>query len=1033
MDYSFISNAHPSYIEGLYQQYQKDPASVAAGWKEFFAGFDYAIANNLEEGTEQQVATSTTGTSPSFSSPKELSVLALIQAYRQRGHLVATTNPVRERRFRFPNLHLGYFGLSDSDLSSKFIAGSEVGLPNATLQEIVERLQTIYASNIGFEFAHIENQDKHHWLLERIEKIKANDYGHSLDKKRRILEKLNGATGFENFLGKKYVAQKRFGLEGGESAIPALDAIINRAAEQEVQEVVIGMAHRGRLNVLANIMGKTYKYIFSEFEGNIDQDTIFGDGDVKYHLGYSSQVTTPEGHEVHLKMVPNPSHLEAVDPVVEGFARAKADVLYNSNFDQILPILIHGDAAVVGQGVVYEVVQMSQLEGYYTGGTIHFVINNQIGFTTDFEDARSSTYCTAAANMIQAPIFHVNGDDPEAVLFAAELAADYRQEFNNDVFIDMVCYRRHGHNEGDDPKFTQPKFYELIKKKKDVRQIYSKKLIANGEIEAALAKQMDKEFDSLLQDKFSEAKEETLDYQYQEPELAWRELKKYTSPEDYTTSPDTSVKKEMVIDILNKLQEVPEDFTPLPKFKRILKRSQELLDRELIDWAMGEHLAYGTLLLEGHDVRLTGQDVKRGTFSHRNAILYDAKTNKQYNRFNALAKEQGKFRIHNSLLSEFAVLGFEFGYSLASPNPLVLWEAQFGDFANGAQTMFDQFISSAESKWQRMSGLTMLLPHGYEGQGPEHSSARLERYLQSCAEFNLTVANVTTPANFFHLLRRQQARPFRKPLVVMSPKKLLRPKDINRPDEEVLYRECVSSFDDLTSGGFQELFDDPKVTTKEEAKNIKRVLCCSGKIYYDLLDKKVADNRDDVAIIRLEQLYPFPTVQVEEVMRKYARAKWLWVQEEPSNMGAWQYILAFYRKYDLELVARKSSASPATGFKKVHEAQQEDILARAFGDVENINTNPREIVIPQPQVLKNGHPNGHSKEELAEAVKALSSLKGLGKVVAKQLVEAGVLTLKQLAKLSNKDKDRLNQAIPGFNSKYERYDWKKQATVSSKS
>jgi 2-oxoglutarate dehydrogenase E1 component len=1031
MDYSFISNAHPSYIEGLYQQYKNNPESVAAGWKEFFAGFDYAHQSGSDDSAEAPVSSAASNTS--FSSPKELAVLSLIQAYRQRGHLVATTNPVRDRRFRFPGLHLDSFGLSEGDLATSFIAGSEIGLPNATLSDIVARLEATYCHNIGFEFAHIENRDKYDWLRERIEKIKGDDYGHSLEKKKRILEKLNGATGFENFLGKKYVAQKRFGLEGGESAIPALDAIINKAAEQEVQEVVIGMAHRGRLNVLANIMGKTYKYIFSEFEGNIDQDTIFGDGDVKYHLGYSSQITTPEGNKVHLKLVPNPSHLEAVDPVVEGFTRAKADVLYNSNFDQIMPILIHGDAAVVGQGVVYEVVQMSQLEGYYTGGTVHFIINNQIGFTTDFEDARSSTYCTAAANMIQAPVFHVNGDDPEAVLFAAELAADYRQEFNNDVFIDMVCYRRHGHNEGDDPKFTQPTFYNLIKKKKDVRKIYSDKLVAHGHIEAELAKQMDKEFDSLLQDKFSEAKEETLEYDYQEPELAWRELKKYTSPEDYTSSPETGVDKKMVLKILQTLQEVPEDFTPLPKFKRILKRSKELMERGLIDWSMGEHLAYGTLLLEGHDVRLTGQDVKRGTFSHRNAVLYDAKTNKQYNRFNNLAEEQGKFRIHNSLLSEFAVLGFEFGYSLASPKPLVLWEAQFGDFANGAQTMFDQFISSAESKWQRMSGLVMLLPHGYEGQGPEHSSARLERYLQSCAEFNLTVANVTTPANFFHLLRRQQARPFRKPLVVMSPKKLLRPKDINRSDEEVMLRECVSSFDDLTSGSFQELFDDPQV---KDGKEIKRVLCCSGKIYYELLEKKIADKRDDVAIIRLEQLYPFPIVQVEEVMNKYAKAKWLWVQEEPSNMGAWQYILAFYRKYDLELVARKSSASPATGFKKVHEAQQEDILLRAFGDVDNINSNPREIVIPTLEALKkssngNGQTNGHSKEELAEAVKALSSLKGLGKVVAKQLVEAGVLNLKQLAQLSDDDKKRLNQTIPGFNNKYERYDWRRQATVST--
>lgn len=1012
MDYSFISNAHPSYIEGLYKQYKENPDSVAEGWREFFAGFDYAQNN---EEVDSPVATPSATSAP-FSS-KELAVLRLIHAYRTRGHLVATTNPIRDRKFRFPSLDLAYFGLSESDLDQQFAAGSELGLSNASLRQIIDTLTGIYCSNIGFEYAHIDNQDKIQWLRARIEKQKAGDYGFDLEKKRRILEKLNGATGFENFLGKKYVAQKRFGLEGGESAIPALDGIINKAAGLEVEEIVIGMAHRGRLNVLANIMGKTYEYIFSEFEGNMPSDEIFGDGDVKYHLGFSSKVTTPEGFEVHLKLVPNPSHLEAVNPVVEGFARAKADVLYQSNFDKILPILIHGDAAVAGQGVVYEVVQMSQLEGYYTGGTIHFVINNQIGFTTDFEDARSSTYCTAAASLVQAPVFHVNGDDPEAVLFAAELAAEYRQEFNNDVFIDMVCYRKHGHNEGDDPKFTQPKFYDLIKKHKNPRNIYSEKLIANGEIEAQLAKQMDKEFSEFLQTKFSQAKEEAPPYEYQKPEQAWRALQKVTSAEDYKTSPETGVKKAQLLNILNTLQDIPKDFTPLSKFKRILKRAQELIDRELVDWSMGEHLAYGSLLLEGRDIRISGQDVKRGTFSHRNAVLYDAKTNEQFNRFNHLAEKQGKFKIYNSLLSEFAVLGFEFGYSLASPDPLVVWEAQFGDFANGAQTMFDQFISSAESKWQRMSGLVMLLPHGYEGQGPEHSSARLERYLQSCAEFNLTVANVTTPANFFHLLRRQQARPFRKPLVVMSPKKLLRPKDINRPDEEVLYRECVSSLDDLANGSFQEVYDDPKVTTAAQADKISRVLCCSGKIYYELLDKKVADKRDDIAIVRLEQLYPFPTDQVKDAIKKYKNANWFWVQEEPSNMGAWQYILAFYRNYGIQLIARKSSASPATGYKQVHEAQQEDILNRAFGEFDSVVNGV--ISVSEPSS------NGTAKTDPDD----LTKLKGLGKVIAGKLNAAGINTFNQLAGLSKDDIATLDKSISGFRAKYKRYDWKTQASV----
>jgi len=1007
MDYSFISNAHPGYIEGLYKQFKEDPESVAEGWREFFLGFEYA--------TENSNGVASTKPSSAFS-VKDMAVLHLINAYRQRGHLTSTTNPIRTRKFRFPSLDLGYFGLEESDLKKTFAAGAELGMAGATLEEMIEHLKTIYCGNIGYEFSHIENQDKQQWLRERIEKQKGKDYGLSIEQKRRILEKLNGATGFENFLAKKYIAQKRFGLEGGESTIPALDGMINKAASLEVEEVVIGMAHRGRLNVLANTMGKTYEFIFKEFEGDIPQDTIFGDGDVKYHLGFSSDIETPNGDKVHLKLVPNPSHLEAVDPVVQGFARAKADLLYNCDYDRILPILIHGDAAVAGQGVVYEVVQMSQLEGYYTGGTIHFVINNQVGFTTDFDDARSSTYCTGVASLVQAPVFHVNGDDPEAVYFIAQLAAEYRQEFNTDVFVDMVCYRKHGHNEGDDPKFTQPKLYDLIKKHKDPRTLYTKKLIERAEIEAEMAKQMNKEFDAFLQAKFSKAKEEELEYTYQGPELDWKKLQWYTSAEDYKKSPDTYIKEEMVEHILNTLQTTPEEFKPLRKFNRILKRAQELIDRRMCDWAMGEHLAYGSILVEGSDIRMSGQDVKRGTFSHRNAVLYDAETNEQFNRLNALKEEQGQFRIHNSLLSEFAVLGFEFGYSMATPNVLVVWEAQFGDFANGAQSTFDQFIASSESKWQRNSGLVMLLPHGYEGQGPEHSSARLERYLQACAEYNMTVANVTTPANFFHLIRRQLERPFRKPLVVMSPKKLLRPKNLKRSDEEVLYRECVSSFEDFTKGGFNEVFDDPKITTQKQANKVSRVLCCSGKIYYELLDKKVEDKRDDVAIVRLEQLYPFPKDQVKALISKYAKAQWFWVQEEPSNMGAWQYILAFYRKYDLELVARKSSASPATGFKKAHDAQQLDIILRAFGEIENIPaTGKLKNIQEKLEKAQNGRPDD------------LTVIKGLGKALSSKLNEAGVTTFEQLANLDDKQIEKLNKKVKGFKARCARYNWIEQA------
>lgn len=924
MSFSYISNAHPSYIEAMYKQYLADAESVPAGWREFFFGFDFAQKNALENGDLAPVSPAQTV------STKEFAVLEVINAYRQRGHLVATTNPIRPRKDRAAHLDLGNFGLAESDLDQRFVVSAEVGLPNATLREIMDRLKFLYTSNIGFEYGYIESKEKRQWLRNKIEARQAKDYGFTIEQKKRILEKLNGAVGFEQFLAKKYVAQKRFGLEGGESMIPAIDGIINKGADLGVKEVVIGMAHRGRLNVLANIMGKTYDYIFNEFEGNVIPDLSFGDGDVKYHLGYASEMQTTGGKNVYLKLVPNPSHLEAVNPVVEGFARAKADLLYNSDYDQILPILIHGDAAVAGQGIGFEVIQMSQLEGYYTGGTIHFVINNQVGFTTDFEDARSSTYCTALASVVQAPTFHVNGDDPEAVLFAAELAIEYRQEFNTDVFLDMVCYRRNGHNEGDDPQFTQPQLYKLIAKHADPRTVYINQLIAHGEIEAQMAKQMQQEFDKFLQERLESVRQHPLPYKFQENELAWQKLQTKTTEADYLQSPATGVAKETLLEILRKLQTFPEGFTPLKKLNRILETVQYFIDNGKVDWSMGEHLAYASLLLEGHDVRMSGQDVKRGTFSHRNAVLVDTETNQQYNRFSNLSEQQGKLRIFNSLLSEFAVLGFEYGYSLATPDSLVIWEGQFGDFCNGAQTIIDQFISAGESKWQRMSGLVMLLPHGYEGQGPEHSSARLERFLQLCAEYNLTVANVTTPASFFHLIRRQLHRPFRKPLVVMSPKSLLK-----ADTTKDLMFSAVSNLDELTQGSFQEVLDDKLFDTPEKVAGVKKVLYCTGKIYYDLLRKQQAENRTDVAIIRVEQLYPFPRKRVNELIRKYQHAKFYWVQEEPSNMGAWQYILAFYRKYDLELISRKSSASPATGYKKVHDAQQAEIVERAFAPVED--------------------------------------------------------------------------------------------------
>ena len=912
-DYSYVFNAHPSFIESMYLQYQQDPNSVEDGWRTFFQGFEFA--------TKHSNGHSSNGTATSSKNvDKEFGVLSIIHGFRSRGHLLSDTNPIRTRRNRQPHLDLADYNLSDANLNEVFQAGDEIGLKNATLQQIIDQLRNIYCGSIGFEYAHIENRAKRMWLRDKIENRAKESYGLSTKKKKRILEKLNGAVGFEKFLHTKYVGQKRFSLEGGENAIPALDAIINQGAEDKVKEVVIGMAHRGRLNVLANIMGKTYEHIFNEFEGTAVPDLSFGDGDVKYHLGYSSQVKTPSGKTVHLKLAPNPSHLESVNTVVEGFARAKADILYKSDYDKILPILIHGDSAIAGQGIVYETVQMSQLEGYYTGGTIHFVINNQIGFTTDYDDARSSTYCTGVASLVQAPVFHVNGDDPDALIFAVELATEYRQKFNNDVFIDMVCYRKHGHNEGDDPKFTQPEMYNLISKHPDPREIYMKKLQENGTISAAEAEKMEKSFWANLQERLDMVKQKPLPYKYQEPELAWKKLRKTTNPKDFDISPPTGISKKRVNQIIKHLMTIPEGFEPLGKINRLLKGKQKLLDNNNLDWAMGELLAYGSILLDNNDVRMSGQDVKRGTFSHRHAVFYDAKTYEEYNRLNHIANKQGQFRIYNSLLSEFGVLGFEYGYSLASPNSLVVWEAQFGDFYNGAQTIVDQYISAAESKWQRMSGLVMLLPHGYEGQGPEHSSARFERFLQMCAEFNITVANITTPANFFHAMRRQLARPFRKPLIIMSPKSLLR------------HPLCVSpieAFQNINDNSFYEYYDDPDVGPRG-GKKIRKALFCTGKVYYDLLQHKTDNNIKDVAIIRIEQLYPFPKKHLDGLLKKYKSAKICWVQEEPANMGAWQFIFSTYPSAGFELISRKHSASPATGFKKVHDKKQLEIVKKAF-------------------------------------------------------------------------------------------------------
>jgi len=916
-DYSYVFNAHPTFIDKMYEKYAMDAASVEDGWRLFFEGFEFGHTNGSNGSTASTSSSSSTFANKELlDANKEFSVMSIIHGFRSRGHLLSSTNPIRNRRDRKPHLNISDYNLTEADLDQKFVSGYEIGMGESTLRDIITKCEELYTGNIGYEYTYIENREKRMWLRDKIEnRTLAKDYGHDIKKKKRILKKLNGAVIFEKFLHTKYVGQKRFSLEGGESTIAALDSIINKGAADKVEEVVIGMAHRGRLNVLANIMGKTYEHIFNEFEGTAIPDQSFGDGDVKYHMGYSSQVETTANKKIHLKLAPNPSHLEAVDPVVEGFARAKADILYGSDYDKILPILIHGDAAIAGQGVLFETVQMSQLEGYYTGGTIHFVINNQIGFTTDFDDARSSTYCTAAAGIVQAPVFHINGDDPDAVVFACELATEYRQKFNNDVFIDMVCYRKHGHNEGDDPKFTQPEMYDFIKNHPNPREIYIKSLLSSGELEQEMAEDLEKDFWNLLQERLNLTKEKSLPYAYQSPEKAWQSLKRTNDPKDQK-SPNTGIAKTKIEKILKHISEVPKGMTPLSKVNRLLKNTKKLLDKNQLDWALAELLAYGSILTENKDIRMSGQDVKRGTFSHRHAVFNDAKTYKEHNRLSGIEKQQGQFRLFNSLLSEFAVLGFEYGYSLANPDTLVIWEAQFGDFYNGAQSMVDQFISAADSKWQRMSGLVMLLPHGYEGQGPEHSSARLERFLQMTAEWNITVANMTTPANFFHILRRQLAMDTRKPLVVMSPKSMLR------------HPKAVSDKKEFATGTkFQELIDDPTA----KAKDVKRLLFCSGKVYYDLLAAKEENKRNDVAIVRLEQLYPLPEDQIAKVMKKYSKAKMFWVQEESANMGSWDYLMRYWRHTDIELISRKATASPATGFKKIHDAQQAELVKEALG------------------------------------------------------------------------------------------------------
>ncbi|NDI97960.1 2-oxoglutarate dehydrogenase E1 component [Flavobacterium sp. LaA7.5] len=901
--FSFLNAAHTAFFADLYDQYIENPDSVEPSWRSFFQGFDFANSGYGDELTE--TATSPQGATVQSVSDysglpeklqKEFSVLNLIEGYRTRGHLFTKTNPVRERRNYTPTIELENFGLSNADLNTVFDAGKEVGLHQATLQQIVDHLKKVYCDHIGIEYMYIRNPEVRKWIQNRLSDGE-NQPKFSAEQKKNILAKLNEAVSFENFLHTKYVGQKRFSLEGGESLIPALDALIEAAADKGVEQFVMGMAHRGRLNVLANVFGKLTSDIFSEFDGkDYDDDGMF-DGDVKYHLGLTSDKITKSGKNINVNLAPNPSHLETVGSVIEGIARAKQDRYFPEDYSKVLPIALHGDAAIAGQGIVYEIVQMAKLDGYKTGGTIHVVVNNQIGFTTNYLDARSSTYCTDVAKVTLSPVLHVNADDVEAVVHAMLFALDFRMEFGSDVFIDLLGYRKYGHNEGDEPRFTQPNLYKLIAKHKNTRDIYAENLIASGVIDDKYVNGLEKEYKAMLEQNLEDSRKKDLTIITPFMQNEWEGYEKVCEQE-MLKKVNTTFSKEMLDDIASVITQLPSDKKFIKKIQKLIDDRKNMYETNKLDWAMGELLAYGTLLTEGFDVRISGQDVERGTFSHRHAVIKVEDSEEEVVLLNRLNDQKGKFNIYNSLLSEYGVVGFDYGYALASPKTLTIWEAQFGDFSNGAQIMIDQYISSAEDKWNNQNGLVMLLPHGYEGQGAEHSSARMERYLQLCANNNMYIADCTTPANFFHLLRRQMKTNFRKPLIVFTPKSLLR-----HPD-------AVSTVEELATGTFQEVIDDPAVN----ADKVKSLVFCTGKFYYDLVAERKNIERNDIAFVRLEQLFPLPVEQLKEVIAKYKNVDdYVWAQEEPKNMGAYSYMLMNFNEVKLRLASPEASSAPASG------------------------------------------------------------------------------------------------------------------------
>ena len=912
--YSFLNAAHTAYFADLYEQYLENPDSVEPSWRAFFQGYDFGSENY---GMEGEIIDGVSTQIPE-QLQKEFQVLKLIDGYRSRGHLFTKTNPVRARRKYAPTLEIENFGLSKSDLNSTFSAGEIIGLGSATLQSIVDHLESIYCGSIGVEYMYIRKPEEIQWIQNKLN-INDNRTKFSPDQKKNILRKLNEAVSFENFLHTKYVGQKRFSLEGNESLIPALDAMIETAAEYGVKEFVMGMAHRGRLSTLTNIFGKSAKDIFSEFDGKDYEEKVF-DGDVKYHLGWTSDRETDTGKKINLSIAPNPSHLETVGAVVEGIARAKQDKNEIEDASQVLPIVVHGDAAIAGQGLIYELVQMAQLDGYKTNGTIHIVVNNQIGFTTNYLDGRSSTYCTDVGKVTLSPVLHVNADDPEAVVHATLFALHFRMKFKRDVFIDLLGYRKYGHNEGDEPKFTQPLLYKAISKHKNPRDIYAERLLSEEVIDNGFVKQIEKEYKDKLEEKLEDSRkiEKTVISPFMHEQ--WKDFVR-VDEDKMVKSIDTTVSKATLKNIAKVISNLPTDKKFIRKIQRLIESRQTMFDENRLDWAMAEHLAYGSLLAEGFNVRISGQDVERGTFSHRHAVVKVEDSEEEIILLKNVSKNQGQFNIYNSLLSEYGVVGFDYGYAMASPNTLTIWEAQFGDFSNGAQIMIDQYISSGEDKWKTSNGLVMLLPHGYEGQGAEHSSGRMERYLQMCAKDNMFIADCTTPANMFHLLRKQMKANYRKPLIVFTPKSLLR------------HPKVVSSVNEFANGSFQMLIDDE--TTKPD--KIKTLVFVTGKFYYDLLEEQENLNRDDVALVRIEQLFPLPAKAMRAAMKKYKNAgDIVWAQEEPRNMGAYSHMLMHLDEArQFRSASRRPYGAPAAGSSVRSKKRHKEIIDYVFDKTKN--------------------------------------------------------------------------------------------------